>query len=176
MDEDIRARLEEGQYRQAFELLMPRYQHKVFRLAYSMLGNRALAEETTQDIFIRIWKALAGYRGQSSLSTWIYSVARNTCLTALKRNAASLLPLEAIRVDSRVGGSSEHGIDWQRLLSQLPEKYRQVLVLFYMQDKSYDEVARLLDLPMGTVKTNLHRARKELAAVVLASRLTEGGR
>src|ERR1700730_2869146 len=83
MEEEIRARLDAGKPSEAFELLMSRFQNKVFHLAYSMIGNEALAEEVCQDIFIRIWKALASYRGQSSLSTWIYSIARNTCLTAL---------------------------------------------------------------------------------------------
>jgi RNA polymerase sigma-70 factor, ECF subfamily len=171
MDEDIRERLQRGQHREAFDLLMPRYQDKIFRLAYSVLGNRALAEETTQDIFIRIWKALGGFRGQSSLSTWIYTVARNTCFTAAKSNAAHAPLLRDIPAQLH---APEHDIDWQFLISQLPEKYRQVLMLYYMEDRSYDEVAQLLDLPMGTVKTNLHRARKELAEAVLAQRMTKG--
>src|SRR5437763_14305808 len=88
MEQEIRARLDAGEYSEAFDLLMSHFQDKVFRLAYSMLGNEALAEETAQDVFIRIWKALGSYRGQSSLSTWIYSIARNTCLTALSGLAA----------------------------------------------------------------------------------------
>jgi len=176
MDEEIHSRLEQRRYREAFELLMPRYQNKVFRLAYSMLGNAALAEETTQDIFIRIWKALAGYRGQSSISTWIYTIARNACLTAMKVNAARSAPLRHTEVYLPVRATGGHGIDWEHLLSQLPEKYRQVLLLFYMEDKSYDEVAQLLDLPMGTVKTYLHRARKDLAAAVMESKMAKGGR
>jgi RNA polymerase sigma-70 factor (ECF subfamily) len=140
-----------------------------------MLGNAALAEETSQDIFIRIWKALPGFRGQSSISTWIYSIARNACLTAMQVSAAHAVAMEEIKVQPVVR-TSDHGVDWQLLLSQLPEKYRQVLVLFYMEDKSYDEVARLLDLPMGTVKTYLHRARKDLAAAVVESKMAKGGR
>ena len=182
MDEEIRERLDEQKYREAFELLMPQYQNKVFRLAYSMLGNVALAEETAQDIFIRIWKALAGYRGQASLSTWIYSIARNTCLSALRTNAAKVASLDEARVRFRVEASQhqtvsgERGIDWQQMLAEVPDKYRQALVLFYMEDKSYDEVARLLDLPMGTVKTYLHRARKSLAVAVMNSKISDGRR
>src|SRR5712692_6365347 len=182
MEHEIRARLDQQRYPEAFELLMSLYQNKVFRLAYSMLGNPAVAEEASQDIFIRVWKALAGYRGQSSLSTWIYSIARNTCLTAIKTNAVKPASLEEpkIRLQAEARQSAtvdrERGIDWEFLLSELPEKYRQVLVLFYMEDKSYDEVARLLDLPMGTVKTYLHRARKDLAAAVMKSKILEGER
>jgi len=172
MDEEIRALLEKRQFREAFELLMPEYQNKVFRLAYSMLGNKALAEETTQEIFIRIWKSLAGYRGQSSISTWIYTIARNTSLTAIRANLSRPVQIEASDVPAAM--PRESSIDWEYLLSQLPEKHRQVLVLFYMEEKSYDEVAKLLDLPMGTVKTYLHRARKELAAAAVESKITKG--
>lgn len=67
MDEEIRTHLDQRQYAEAFDLVMGRYQNKVFRLAYAMLGNRALAEEAAQDIFVRIWRALPGYRGMASL-------------------------------------------------------------------------------------------------------------
>jgi len=71
-------------------------------------------------------------------------------------------------------GSRAQEIDLPLLLAQLPEKYRQVVVLFYMEERSYEEVARMLDLPMGTVKTYLHRARKELAVAVMRDRIVEG--
>ena len=72
---------------QQFEAVLRAYQDKVFRLCCAMLGNRSLAEETAQEVFLRIWKALPGYRGESSLSTWIYSITRNTCLTSIKKKA-----------------------------------------------------------------------------------------
>jgi RNA polymerase sigma factor (sigma-70 family) len=68
------------------------------------------------------------------------------------------------------------GPDLPYLVSQLPEKYRQVITLFYMEERSYEEVARLLDLPLGTVKTYLHRAKKELAAAMTQDKMTDGGR
>ena len=153
VEQEIRARLDEHRYREAFELLMPEYQNKVFRML----------------------KVLVGVRGRSSISTWIYSIARNACLRAMQLHAAHSVAIEEIKLRP-AGRPSDHGVDWQFLLSQLPEKYRQVLVLFYMEDKSYDEVARLLDLPMGTVKTYLHRARKDLAAAVVESKMAKGGR
>jgi RNA polymerase sigma-70 factor (ECF subfamily) len=183
MEQEIRTRLDQQRYREAFDLLVSEYQNKVFRLAYAMLGNRALAEETAQDVFIRIWKALGGYRGQASLSTWIYSIARNTCLTARKRNAArEALSIEepVVRLAAEISRAAHQApaetLDLPFLLSQLPERYRQALTLFYMEDKSYEEVARLLDLPMGTVKTYLHRARNELAAAIMESRMAKGAR
>ena len=178
IEQEIRARLDAGRHSQAFELLMSHFQNKVFRLAFSMLRSRAAAEEAAQDSFVRIWKALAGYRGQSSLSTWIYAIARNTCLTAL--DAERRKPTESIenpgvqRLAERATASApplSRGLDLDGLLAGLPEHYRRVVTLFYMEDKSYQDVSLLLDLPMGTVKTYLHRARKQLASAALESKM-----
>jgi RNA polymerase sigma-70 factor (ECF subfamily) len=155
------------------------YQDKVFRLCCAMLGDQGLAEETAQDIFLRVWKALPDYRGDSTLSTWIYAIARNACLTARKKAVHRGLSLEnpGIRQAAERAVMSpagpDRGPDIPRLLDELPAQYREVIVLFHMQEKSYEEVASMLGLPLGTVKTYLHRARKQLAeAVVAADRST----
>jgi RNA polymerase sigma-70 factor, ECF subfamily len=144
------------------------------------MGNRELAEDAAQEIFVRIWRALPGYRGLSSVSTWIYSIARNRCLTELKSGQRTLSldePKVRDAVDARQASREEfRGPDLPYLVAQLPEKYRQALTLFYMEERSYEEVARLLDLPLGTVKTYLHRAKKELAAAMTQNKMTEGGR
>jgi RNA polymerase sigma-70 factor (ECF subfamily) len=88
MEQEIRACLDQKRYQEAFDLLLPEYQNKVFRLAFAMLGDAALAEDTAQEVFVRVWKAIAGFRGQSSISTWIYAIARNACLTALRSAGA----------------------------------------------------------------------------------------
>jgi RNA polymerase sigma-70 factor (ECF subfamily) len=172
-DQEIRACLDQKLYAPAFDLIVKNFSGKVMRLAYSILGNRALAEDLTQDVFVRVWRALPAYRGQSSVSTWIYSITRNTCLTALKRARAN----DAISLDEpliRAGAESQtflprgsSVIDLPSLLSKVPEKHRQVMMLFYMEEKSYEEVARQLDLPIGTVKTYLYRARKTLMSLLL---------
>jgi RNA polymerase sigma-70 factor (ECF subfamily) len=143
-----------------------------------MLGNRALAEETAQDVFVRIWKSLPGYRGEASLSTWIYSIARNTCLTAIQRRAdkrTESLDLPVVRraVERAEAPKPDRTPDLMRMIGDLPEHYRQVVLLFYMQEKSYEEVALMLDLPLGTVKTYLHRARLQLSEA--AATMMEGG-
>jgi RNA polymerase sigma-70 factor (ECF subfamily) len=172
-DQEIRACLNEKRYVPAFDLIVKNFSGKVMRLAYSILGNRALAEDLTQDVFVRIWRALPAYRGQSSVSTWIYSITRNTCLTALKRaranNAISLdEPLIRAEAESEAFLSRESSfIDLPSLLLKVPEKHRQVVMLFYMEEKSHEEVARQLDLPIGTVKTYLYRARKTLMSLLL---------
>jgi len=182
MEQEIRACLYQKRYQEAFERLLPEFQNKVFRLAYAMLGDAALAEDMPQEIFVRIWKALPGYRGQSSLSTWIYAITRNACLTALKaigakREVSMEAPGVARAVESRGTVSVPRaGVDVLRFLDQLPEKHQQVMRLYYMEEKSYEEVARLLEWPMGTVKTYLHRARKELAEAVARSKMKKGTR
>ena len=171
MDEDIRTYLDASRYREAFELLLDRYQHKAFRLAYSMLGDQASAEEMAQDTFLRIWKALPAYRGDASLSTWIYAITRNCCLTGrreLRERQAVSIEEPGVRaaVDSRLAskpGGRQRLPDSDMLLAQLSPQYREALRLFYLEEKSYEEVAAMLGLPLGTVKTYLHRARKQLA-------------
>src|SRR5664279_6249137 len=87
VDEDIRQSLAAGQFHEALERLVERYSVKVFHLAYSMIANETQAEDLAQEVLLRIWKGLPGYHGGASLSTWIYTIARNTCLTELKRRA-----------------------------------------------------------------------------------------
>jgi RNA polymerase sigma-70 factor, ECF subfamily len=178
MDEEIRTHIDAKRYTEAFELVLGQYQNKVFRLACSILGNQSVAEEAAQEIFVRIWRALPGYRGMASISTWVYAIARNTSLSALKTASAHrTISLDEARVRIAVPPREEaRGPDLTRLVAQLPRKYREVITLFYMEERSYKEVARLLDLPMGTVKTYLHRAKKHLAVAMLRSKMTEGGR
>ena len=172
MEHDIRQRLDAKQYREAFELLMDRFQNKVFCLAFSMVRNETMAEDLTQDVFMKIWKALPGYQGDASLSTWIYTIARNTCLTEIKKRTArptvsfdapefedALQKLPACQTSDREAGAE---LDIQVMLARLPEKYRRVITLFYLEQKSYEEVSAMLGIPMGTVKTFLFRAKKEL--------------
>jgi RNA polymerase sigma-70 factor (ECF subfamily) len=172
MEQDIRQRLDAKQYREAFELLMDRFQNKVFRLAFSMVRNETMAEDLTQDVFMKIWKALPGYQGDASLSTWIYTITRNTCLTEIKKRSGrptvsfdepefedALQKLPACQTSDREAGAE---LDIQVMLARLPEKYRRVITLFYLEQKSYEEVSAMLGIPMGTVKTFLFRAKKDL--------------
>ena len=161
---------------EAFEALLLAYQDKVFRLCYSMLGDRAQAEDAAQESFLRIWKSMDHtrgdkFRGDSSASTWIFAVTRNVCLTAIsKRGSRKFAPVEEAERGSSGGPHGER--DVLRMVGKLPDTYRKVIMLFYMEERSYEEVAKMLDLPLGTVKTNLHRARKELGRMVKEA---EGG-
>jgi RNA polymerase sigma-70 factor, ECF subfamily len=163
-----------------FERIVREFQDKIFRLSYSFLRDQAAAEETTQDVLLRIWKGLPGFRSESSLSTWIYSITRNACITALNGQGTASVSLdepesrrqaERHAFDGWLLPEAPHAAD---LLNSLPARYRQVVALFYMQEKSYDEVARMLDLPIGTVKTYLFRARKSLAERLAHERMMKG--
>jgi len=171
-EELIRQRLARGECRPAFEDVLELYSQKIFHLALSMLRNEAQAEDMAQDILIRIWKGLPSYHGGASLSTWIYAIARNTCLTELKKRAtrptislsepAFEQALDAVPALEYTDRESGLAADVNHLLAQLPDKYRQVIALFYLEQKSYEEVSTLLGLPLGTVKTFLYRGKKEL--------------
>jgi RNA polymerase sigma-70 factor (ECF subfamily) len=170
-DADILERLQARQYREAFAILLPRYRDKVFRLTFSMLRDRAMAEDTTQDVFLRIWRALPGFAGQSQLSTWIYAIAKNGSLSELRKrrptvsidqNADEDSYNPAVAALAAPEADDSATVSVGQLLDQLPERYRQAVVLFYMEDKSYEQTAASLGLPLGTVKALLHRARKRL--------------
>lgn len=168
-DADVHERLAAKQYREAFALLLPRYRDKIFRLTFSMLRDRALAEDTTQDIFLRVWRALPGYAAQALLSTWIYAISKNACLSELRKRRPQV-SLDGDEDEYRpevaalavVDADDSATVSVTQLLDQLPERYRQAVVLFYMEDKSYEQTAASLGLPLGTVKALLHRARKRL--------------
>jgi RNA polymerase sigma-70 factor (ECF subfamily) len=165
---------------QEFERIVLEYRDKIFRLALSMLADRDAAEEAAQEALVRAWKGLRGFRAESSLSTWIYSITRNVCLTMLGRGRMRMASLDepAPRHEAErraaAGWFAPEVPDAAALLERLPAKYRQVTTLFYMQEKSYDEVASMLGLPVGTVKTYLFRARKSLAEELARERVRKG--
>ena len=168
-DVAIQERLHTRRYREAFSLLLPLYRDKVFRLCCGMLQQRAWAEDVSQDVFLRIWRALPGFAGQSSLSTWIYAIARNACLSELRKRRPQISidddedgyrpEIAALAVADADDSAT---VSVTQMLEQLPERYRQAVTLFYMEDKSYEQTAASLGMPLGTVKALLHRARKKL--------------
>jgi RNA polymerase sigma-70 factor (ECF subfamily) len=165
-DQDIVQLLRTGRPDAAFEQLLDRYERKIFRLCCSLLRDPAQAEDAAQESLLRIWKALPGFDGRASLSTWIYTIARNRCFTALERRRESeSLSDEAVAIEAdaahstAAAGDHDHLALLRELVDTLPDRYRQALTLFYYEDRSIAEVAQMLAVPEGTVKTNLHRAR-----------------
>jgi RNA polymerase sigma-70 factor (ECF subfamily) len=187
-DADLVVALKAGDRRAVLEGLMDRYRQKVMHLAVSIVRDPALAEDLSQTVFVKAWQALSKFDGRASLSTWLYTITRNTCLTALERERR-IVPLEDFNEvadddgDPMLFGTAQAGVesagqaaaeyDVAKLLEQLPEPYRRVVVLFYLEDRSCEEVGELLSMPTGTVKALLHRGRKRLAALAGALQETE---
>jgi len=168
-DRDIIERLQTGQRDRAFEQLMERYEGKIFRLCCALLRDRQKAEDAAQESLVRIWKALDRYDGRAALSTWIYAITRNRCLTAIERDRSteSLSDSDVSDIIEQLPSSEvEPTADQSELLRELvellPERLRRVLVLYYFEDRSTSEVATMLGCPEGTVKTHLFRARAAL--------------
>lgn len=166
-DEDVQSLLRKRCYAAGFDLLLDRYQTKVFRLVFSILKEAAGAEEVTQDIFLKMWKVLPDYDGRASLSTWLYTIARNTSISALRAGSyRKTMPLAACDPSAGNWQAGHQKLEMQQFLARLPQMQQQVITLFYLQDRSVEDVARMLDLPEGTVKSHLHRARRALADMV----------
>ena len=160
----------------AYNGLVMRYQRQVYNLAYRMLGNAEDAGDLVQETFLRAYGALASFRQDASFLTWLYKIASNLCIDQLRsRKARSALSLDVEleegrepAADSRNCSPEELAIRdsvqdvVQRAISNLPEKYRVVVVMRHLQDMSVEEIANVLDMPTGTVKTHLFRAREML--------------
>ncbi len=158
----------------AFCALVTRHQRFVYNLALRVLSDSQEAEDLTQEAFLRAWTALANFRGQCRFSTWLYRIVTNLCynrLPGLRRQLSDLgddclaqVPDEASYFGdpSRRLESNEQRARLHAAIEALPESYRLLVVLRYQQELSYDEIAGVLNLPLGTVKTGLFRARERL--------------
>jgi RNA polymerase sigma-70 factor, ECF subfamily len=169
-DQDIVELLRGGALEAAFERLVDRYERKVYRLCCSLLRDPDQAEDAAQESLVRVWKALGKYDQRASLSTWIYTITRNRCLTAIeRRRELDSLSDPAVEHEAEAAqtvapeGDQDHLALLRDLVDALPERFRRPLVLFYYEERSVAEVAQMLGQPEGTVKTNLHRARAALA-------------
>jgi RNA polymerase sigma-70 factor (ECF subfamily) len=164
MDPDVPALLREGRRNEAFEALVAAYRNKVFRLAYSIVGTAATAEELAQDVFLRVWQVLDSYDGRAAPGTWIYAITRNMAINHLRSASyRRTSPLAGIDPPAPVARSDDSAEDVRRMLQRLPEELREAVTLYYLQERSITEVAAMLNLPEGTVKSHLYRARKALA-------------
>jgi RNA polymerase sigma-70 factor, ECF subfamily len=164
-------RLRAGEAR-AFEELVTTYQHRVFGVAVRMLGSPTEAEEVAQETFLRAHRALADFRGDAKLSTWLYAIASRLCLNRLASGEGriSRARMEGLdRLPAGEGGEpgadlerSERETALHRAIAELPEERRIVVVLRDLEGLTYDEIASTLSLELGTVRSRLHRARLDL--------------
>lgn len=156
---------------EAFERLVRRHQRYVFNVAYRVLKDSVEAENITQEAFVRAWRGLPGFRGKAQFTTWLYRIVHNLCLNRLPKLRHELVqiePLEDVLDDpsptpSDLIETQEQVALLHAELERMPAKYRLVLSLRYLEHLSYEEIAAAIDLPMGTIKTHIHRARRLLA-------------
>lgn len=173
-DNSIIENILEGETR-AYATIIDRYKDQALTLSVRLLGNRADAEEAVQDAFVRAFRSLDQFRGDAKFSTWFYRIVYNTCLTRLSRRRAAPLSLddEEHLSDSQLWDdaipSPIEELEAAELrnavregLARLPVKYRSALTLFYLEEMSYEEIAAILEQPIGTVKTLLFRGRNLL--------------
>lgn len=170
-DEAIIQLIQAGRGQEAFERLVPAFRRRVFGLAYGILRDRAAAEDLAQEVFVKLWQALPRYDGRAKLSTWIYAITRNAAVSALRarRRQVSMSDPAVLAEAERVAAQPAAGPDdagLRRLVEALPEKQRQAVTLFYLDERSVEEVAELMGMPANTVKTHLHRARARLATAL----------
>lgn len=168
----------------AFGQLVEMHQDFVFNLAYRILQNYEEADDASQEAFVKIWQALAGFRGDSKFTTWAYRIVRNSCLNRLRslKGNPRLISVETNFEDGEGGeqdilanlpGDQSEEPAWRfdtnerrqliwDQVDQLPVKYREIIALYYGQEMSYEEIAAALEVPVGTVKTHLYRAKAQL--------------
>src|SRR5437867_850734 len=158
----------------AFAQLVQQHQRRVFNLAFRMLQQYEEANEVTQETFLAAWQGLPSFRGDARFSTWLYRIAYNCALKQLeqrKRDRAIQVELQTEemvtsstqeqRVDAEIESRARQALVHEQL-ANLPAKYRIVLVLRHLQDMTYEEMAEILTMPIGTIKTHLFRARNLL--------------
>lgn len=169
-DSDIVQMLQAGHRDRAFAQLLPRYEGKVYRLCCALLRDRAQAEDVAQESLVRVWQALGNYDRRAALSSWIYAITRNRCLTALakRRTLPSTGETEAESGADEAPASPSgipeaDSLELRALVDLLPERLRQPLILYYYEERSVGEVALMLGCAEGTVKSFLFRARAALA-------------
>jgi RNA polymerase sigma-70 factor (ECF subfamily) len=155
----------------AFEELVMTYQHRVFGVALRMLGNAAEAEEVAQEAFVRAHGALGDFRGDAKLSTWLYAITSRLCLNRLATGERRLTRQgeDALLRLSDAGPRPDAALERRELesalgraIAELPEDRRIVVVLRDIEGLSYEEIAQVLELELGTVRSRLHRARADL--------------
>jgi RNA polymerase sigma-70 factor (ECF subfamily) len=149
MDEDVQHLLQARRYADALERLLDHYETKIFHMALTMTRDAGRAEELTQDVFLKLWRALPVFDGRAAVSTWVYAIARNTCLSAIR--AQSYRRTSALDASSEpvVPNTTLRDVALEQCLSRLPDVQRQVITLFYLEDRSVADVAQLLGLPEG---------------------------
>ena len=172
-----------GGDRDAFGELVEQYRDNVYRLAYRMCGNAYDADEAAQEAFVAAWRALPNFRGDAKFSTWLYRLTTNAAIDVMRREKRHQTVGDGEMMDLADDADSpqetvertEQQEAVQKALATLSEEYREVLLLRYMEELDYAEIADVLQLPSGTVKSRINRAKAALKTALLKSGNIFGG-
>jgi len=188
-DADIAALAKQGR-EAAFRELVRRYERPVFSLIFRMVRDREIAEDLAQDTFIKVLNNIDRYRPEFKLSSWLFKIANNVAIDHLRKrqldtvsmegspHAATATEIEATSFEIASQQESpldemearELGSSIERAIASLRPEYRSCIMLRHVEGRSYEEIAAILDLPLGTVKTYIHRARHELRDALVETR------
>lgn len=178
VEKDLVRRAQEGDNR-AFGELVEAHQRFAYNVALRTVNNSQDAEDIVQEAFVRAWRYLDGFRVDSQFRTWLYRIVVNLCYTRLPRLRKELIRLDGPNGQEKIPNRSSLGDPEARMedkqvlellqqqIRNLPGRYQVLLLLRHHQGCSYAEIAKIMELPMGTVKTRIHRARKKLKKAVI---------
>jgi len=170
----------------SFEELVRRYQRPIAAYVYRMVGDYDAALDLTQEVFIKVYNSLSRYRSEFKFSTWIYKIAHNAAIDHLRRYAVREQALAGglegehreVAIESRrltpeqESERQERRTEIESVVDALPAAYRELIVLRHSHDLSYDEIAEVTGLPLGTVKNRLFRAREAMRDLLLRRGIT----
>jgi RNA polymerase sigma-70 factor (ECF subfamily) len=163
----------------SFEELVRRYQRPITNYVYRMLSDYDASLDVTQEVFIKVYNSLARYSSDYKFSTWLYRIAHNAAIDYMRRNSVSPQSIEAENADGsyqlqiestrpnpeQERERSEWRTEIESVVKCLPAVYRELILLRHAQDLSYDEIAEITNLPLGTVKNRLFRAREMMREI-----------
>jgi len=165
----------------AFGKLVKKYHALVFSIVRGIMGQRDEVQDVAQEIFIKIYRNLASYRGEARLSTWIYRIARNEAINAVSRSHPNLETLDESSGHVSMEKNPEERLERkhskhfvEELLAPLDEQHMIAIELRYMGEKSYAEIAEIMDIPIGTVKTYIYRAKAAMKKRLSVIQSNEG--
>jgi len=178
-DAELLQSIAQGQQR-AMALFFTRHNVRVFRFAFSITGDRSLAESVVSDVFLDVWRHAGTFKGKSEVSTWLLAIARHKALTLLKRRLDEQLTDEFSETIQDTDDNPEATMEKTQAraivaecLVKLSPTHREIINLVYYHEKAIDEVAEILRIPTGTVKTRMYYARQHLAELLASKRGTE---
>ncbi|MDA8120934.1 MAG: sigma-70 family RNA polymerase sigma factor [Deltaproteobacteria bacterium] len=178
-DDDSRlARKAQRGDRQAFEVILSRYERPIFSFIYHFFRNPALCEDLTQETFLRAFRFIKSFRTKEKLSTWLFSIAKNLCIDELRRmRKGTTVGIDGVDPEELVaeGGVANDPLDAtihlqegdivQRSIARLPEKYRICIILFYFNELSYEEISSVMKISLSNTKILLFRGKKMLSGI-----------